>query len=242
MDTREPEASEAPSERSARQDGARQQGARQEGARQQGARQRRHFTLLRSFALADFVTLANAASGMGAILLCLGYGESHDTTTMWLALGLFPLALLCDVLDGSIARWRRRSSALGADLDSLADVVSFGVAPAVLGYTLGLRGGWDALILVYFVSCGISRLTRYNVTAAELTTEEGKVSHYEGTPIPTSLLLVAVLAAAFASGSVHELIWLGSVEIGPWTLHPLSLMYFLSGSAMISATLKIPKP
>jgi CDP-diacylglycerol--serine O-phosphatidyltransferase len=227
MDTGEGEASEAPGE---------------PPARKQAVKARRHFTMLRSFALADFVTLANGAAGTGAILLCLEYGETRDATTMWIALGLFPVALLCDVLDGSIARWRRRSSPLGADLDSLADVVSFGVAPAVLGYTLGLRGGWDAVVLVYFVGCGISRLARYNATAAALTTEEGKVSHYEGTPIPTSLLLVAVLAVAFAQGSVHDALWLGAVEIGPWTLHPLSVIYALSGSAMISATLKIPKP
>ncbi|HEY8432476.1 MAG TPA: CDP-diacylglycerol--serine O-phosphatidyltransferase [Sandaracinaceae bacterium] len=221
MDTREGEASEAPEAQK---------------------RRPRHFTLLRSFVLADFVTLANAASGMGAILLCLSYGESREPSTMWAALGLFPLALLFDVLDGSVARWRRRSSAFGADLDSLADVVSFGVAPAVLAYTLGMRGGWDAVVLVYFVSCGISRLARYNVTAAALTTEKGKVSHYEGTPIPTSLILVAVLAFAFAKGAVHESLWLGEVRIGPFGLHPLVLMYALSGSAMISATLRIPKP
>ena len=59
---------------------------------------------------------------------------------------LLPLALVCDVLDGYVARLdRSRQSRLGADLDSLADVISFGVAPAVLGYTLGLRGGWDML-------------------------------------------------------------------------------------------------
>jgi CDP-diacylglycerol--serine O-phosphatidyltransferase len=73
-------------------------------------------------------------------------------------------------------------------------------------------------------------------------TDKGKVSHFEGTPIPTSLLLVAVLAAAFATGAVHESIWLGGFDIGPWTFHPLSLMYGLSGSAMISASLHIPKP
>lgn len=202
----------------------------------------RHFSMLRSFALADFVTLANAASGMGAILLSIAYVQSRDARQMWGALVLFPIALLCDVLDGSIARWRRRSSALGADLDSLADVVSFGVAPAVLGYSLGLTGGWDALVLIYFVSCGISRLARYNVTAAALTTEKGKVSHYEGTPIPTSLLLVAVLAVAFARGSVYDTLWLGELTLGPWVFHPLVLMYAVSGSAMISATLKIPKP
>lgn len=204
-------------------------------------RRRQHFTLLRSFALADFVTLANGAAGTGAILLCLAYVENRDPGVMWTALALFPVALICDVLDGSIARWRRRSSALGADLDSLADVVSFGVAPAALGYTLGLRGGWDVVMLLYFVGCGISRLARYNATAEELSVA-GKVSHYEGTPIPTSLLLVAVLAAAYGSGAVHDALWLGEVQIGPWSWHPLSLMYALSGSAMISATLKVPKP
>jgi CDP-diacylglycerol--serine O-phosphatidyltransferase len=55
---------------------------------------------------------------------------------------LQPLAVVCDVLDGYVARLnRKRQSILGADLDSLADVISFGVAPAVLGFTLGLRGG-----------------------------------------------------------------------------------------------------
>jgi CDP-diacylglycerol--serine O-phosphatidyltransferase len=215
--------------------------AKNTNVRDEGARPR-HFSLLRSFALADFVTLANGASGMGAILLCLSYVESRSPEAMWSALALFPAALLFDVLDGSIARWRRKSSVLGADLDSLADVVSFGVAPAVLGYTLGLRGGWDVILLLFFVGCGISRLARYNVTAASLTTEQGKVSHYQGTPIPTSLLLVAVLAAAYAKGAVHETMWLGELRIGPWRWHPLSTMYAISGSAMISATLKIPKP
>jgi CDP-diacylglycerol--serine O-phosphatidyltransferase len=221
-------------------------GSEEEDARDPAAAARpakpRHFSMLRSFALADFVTLANASSGVGAILLCLRYVEDRSSGALWTALALFPIALVCDVLDGSIARWRRRSSPYGADLDSLADVVSFGVAPAVLGYTLGLRGGWDALLLVYFVACGISRLARYNVTAASLTTAEGKVSHYEGTPIPSSLLLVLILAVAFARGAVHDSLWGGSVALGPLTLHPLSLLYGLSGSAMISATLKIPKP
>jgi hypothetical protein len=65
---------------------------------------------------------------------------------------------------------------LGADLDSLADIISFGVAPAVLGYTLGLRGGWDMLCLTYFVVCGVSRLARFNVTAEALAIKRPKVS------------------------------------------------------------------
>jgi CDP-diacylglycerol--serine O-phosphatidyltransferase len=199
------------------------------------------FEMLRSFALADIITLANAACGTVAILLCVSHVEERDSTILWGAFALFPLALVADALDGSVARWRRRSSPIGADLDSLADVVSFGVAPAVLGYTLGMRGGWDGVVLVYFVACGISRLARYNVTAESMTTEKGKVSHYEGTPIPTSLAIVGLLAAAFATGGVHESLWLGELDVGPWAFHPLVLVYAVSGSLMIS-TLRIPKP
>jgi CDP-diacylglycerol--serine O-phosphatidyltransferase len=143
-----------------------------------------------------------------------------------------------------VARWdRSRQSVLGADLDSLADVISFGVAPAVLGFTLGLRGGWDMLILTYFVVCGVSRLARFNVTAEALAdAETGKVRYFEGTPIPTSIVIVGVLAVAFWLGRVDQEIWLGAWRIGGATLHPLSLIFALSGSAMISATLRIPKP
>jgi len=202
---------------------------------------RRRFSLFRSFAVADLVTLANAGSGMAAILLCLHYLSDRKSGTIWAALGLLPVALVCDVLDGAIARWRHKHSALGADLDSLADVVSFGVAPAVIGFTLGLRGGWDALVLIYFVACGISRLARFNVTASALSDGRGKVKYYEGTPIPTSLIIVALFAVAYAMGRVEDRLRLGAVAIGPWTLHPLSLIYALSGSAMVS-TIRIPKP
>lgn len=203
---------------------------------------KRHLSLLRSLAPADFITLANAGSGMGAILLCIAYSEQGQRGVMWAAFALLPVALACDVLDGSVARWRQRSSPYGADLDSLADIVSFGVAPAVVGYVLGFSGGWDALILVYFVCCGIARLARFNVTAEALTTDRGKVSHFEGTPIPTSLVLVAVLAIAFAQGAVGKHLWGGSLTLGPFRLHPLVVMYALSGSAMVTTTLKIPKP
>lgn len=203
---------------------------------------RRRFDMLRSLAPADFITLANAAAGMGAILLSIRYLEAGSPAAMWGALALMPIALACDVLDGSVARWRKRSSPYGADLDSLADIVSFGVAPAVVGYALGLRGGWDAVVLIYFVACGIARLARFNVTAAALTTDKGKVSHYEGTPIPTSLLLVFVLGIAFASGAIGDNLWWGALRVGPFVLHPLVFLYALSGSAMVASNLKIPKP
>jgi CDP-diacylglycerol--serine O-phosphatidyltransferase len=200
--------------------------------------------MLRSYTAADLLTIGNAACGTMAIFLCLDYLATGSRQYLWVAFLLLPLALVLDVLDGYVARLdRSRQSVLGSDLDSLADIISFGVAPAVLGFTLGLRGGWDMLCLIYFVVCGVSRLARFNVTAEALSDRAtGKVKYFEGTPIPTSIALVAVLALAFYLDRVGDNLWFGVVRIGPAQLHPLSLLYVASGSAMISATLRIPKP
>ena len=66
--------------------------------------------------------------------------------------------------------------------------------------------------------------------------------YFEGTPIPTSLLLVVVLAVAAANGAIGGALWLGQWQLGPWQLHPMVLLFALSGSLMISKTLRIPKP
>src|SRR3954449_10262056 len=195
---------------------------------------RRHMSMLRSYTPADAFTIGNAACGTIAIFLCLDYLASDERRFLWIAFLLLPLALACDVLDGYVARLNRsRQSLLGANLDSLADVISFGVAPAVVGFTLGLRGGWDMLILTYFVVCGVSRLARFNVTADALAdAETGKVKYFEGTPIPTSIVIVVMWGVAFALGRIDEAVWFGAYSLGP-VLHPLSLMYAASGSAMI---------
>ena len=200
--------------------------------------------MLRSYTAADAMTIGNAACGVIAIFLCLDYLATAERRFLWTAFILLPAALAFDVLDGYVARLdTKRQSRLGADLDSLADVISFGVAPAVLGFTLGLRGGWDMLILTYFVVCGVSRLARFNVTAAALSDAvTGKVKYFEGTPIPTSIVIVLILGVAFYLGRVDGSLWLGETRLGPATLHPLALIYGISGSAMISATLRIPKP
>lgn len=204
----------------------------------------RHLSMLRSYTPADALTIGNAACGTIAIFLCLDFLATGQGRFLWTAFVLLPLALVCDVLDGYVARLSRtRQSRLGADLDSLADVISFGVAPAVLGFTLGMRGGWDMLILTYFVVCGVSRLARFNVTAEALAdSKTGKVKYFEGTPIPTSILIVALLGVGVFLGRIDESLWLGAVRIGPAQLHPLTLIYAASGSAMISATLRVPKP
>jgi CDP-diacylglycerol--serine O-phosphatidyltransferase len=201
-------------------------------------------SMLRSYTWADVLTIANASCGTIAIFLCLDYLATNRPRFLWAAFILLPTALVADVLDGYVARLdKKRQSVMGGDLDSLADVISFGVAPAALGYTLGLRGGWDVLILTYFVVCGVSRLARFNVTSSALADEKtGKVKYFEGTPIPTSVLLVIILGIAQYMGRVGDSLWFGVTRIGPAELHPLVLMFAASGSAMISATLRIPKP
>ena len=197
--------------------------------------------MVREFHLADFFTLGNAACGVGAILLAMLYMASGERIHFLLAAALAPAAFILDVLDGRIARARHQHSALGRELDSLSDVISFGMAPAALGFAAGMQGGWDAAALVYFVCCGVSRLARYNVTAEQLATDSGKVKYFEGTPIPTSVVLTGILAWAAWQGDIGERLWGGLVDLGPWDLHPLSLLYVLSGSLMISKTLRIPK-
>jgi CDP-diacylglycerol---serine O-phosphatidyltransferase len=201
----------------------------------------RHFSMLRGFHLADFLTLGNAACGTGAVFLALLYMARPSLEHLMWAAAMAPAALLFDVLDGRVARWRQQHSALGRELDSLADIISFGVAPAALGFAVGLQGGWDAAVLIYFVCCGVSRLARYNVTAESLSAGADKVAYFEGTPIPTSVLITGVLAFAAWQGHVGDQLWGGVWQLGPWELHPMALLYLLSGTAMISKTLHIPK-
>ena len=196
--------------------------------------------MLRSYTLADLLTLANASCGTLSIFACLSYIAGDRSRQIWAAFALPVAALVFDVLDGYVARRpARRKSAFGADLDSLADIVSFGVAPAVLGYTLGLRGLWDVVLLTYFVCCGISRLARFNVTADALTdVDTGKVRYFEGTPIPTSIVLILIMAVLFALGRD---VTAGAGEFLGRGIHPFSILFAISGSLMIS-TIRVPKP
>jgi CDP-diacylglycerol--serine O-phosphatidyltransferase len=205
------------------------------------ARPRKHFSMIRGFHLADVFTLGNAACGVGVVFLAMAYIASQQLAHFLWAAALAPAAFVFDVFDGRIARWRQTQSALGRELDSLADVISFGVAPAALGFAAGLDGGWDCLILTYFVCCGVSRLARFNVTAEALSAGGDKVKYFEGTPIPTSVVLVAVLASAAWQGRIGDAVWGGAWMLGPWALHPLTLMFAFSGTLMISKTLRIPK-
>lgn len=196
--------------------------------------------MIREFHLADWVTLANAACGTSAMFAMMTFLKSAEISHVYFACALVLASLVFDILDGRIARWRQKSSALGRDLDSLADIVSFGVAPAVIAYGCGMQGLYDRIILVFFVVCGVSRLARFNVTADALSEGSDKVKYFEGTPIPTSILLVVMLWVAAAQGAVAESLWFGSIKMAGFTLHPLVLLFALSGSLMVSR-IRFPK-
>ncbi|TPX33715.1 CDP-diacylglycerol---serine O-phosphatidyltransferase [Synchytrium microbalum] len=199
-------------------------------------------TSIREFTVADAITLCNSASGSTSVFCTLKYVVTEDPIFLYAAILLLPAALIFDVLDGRVARWRKTASLMGQELDSLADVISFGVAPAVLGFGVGLQGLFDVLILLYFVNCGVSRLARYNATAEIKKDASGKVTYFEGTPIP-STVLIALIILWFKQ---YE--WIGDENlpggkwiIFGWTFHPFALIYLASGTAQITKTLLIPK-
>jgi len=196
--------------------------------------------MIREFHLADWFTLANAVCGMGALFSMMTYLQTNDVRHVYFACGMVLAALIFDVLDGRIARWRQKSSAMGRELDSLSDIISFGVAPAAIAYGCGMQGMYDRIVLAYFVACGVSRLARFNITAEALSAGGDKVKHFEGTPIPTSILLVLLMFVAAAQGALGDALWFGRIMIAGFTLHPLVLVFAVSGSLMVSR-IRIPK-
>jgi CDP-diacylglycerol--serine O-phosphatidyltransferase len=196
----------------------------------------KHFSMIRSFHAADLLTMANGGCGVLAVFHAMQHHGGGSATALWIAAALIPLAVVFDVLDGRVARWRHQQSPLGRELDSLADVISFGVAPATVAYAVGLDTALDQAVLVYFVLCGLSRLARYNVTAESLSGADGKVAYFEGTPIPTSIVPLTLLLVAHATDH------LGAVTTWGVRWHLSVLLFALSGSLMVSKTLRLPKP
>jgi CDP-diacylglycerol---serine O-phosphatidyltransferase len=198
--------------------------------------ERRHFSMIRNFHLADFFTILNGFCGIAAVFEAMKFLATQNRVHLYVAALLVPLALVFDVLDGRIARWRHKASPMGRELDSLADVISFNVAPAGIAFAAGLDTVLDQVILMYFVGCGVSRLARYNITAEALAADTGKVRYFEGTPVPTSVVPLGLLMVAFHQGALFPVRWLGV------SFHLVALLFALSGSLMISKTLRIPKP
>ncbi|GAA5998726.1 CDP-diacylglycerol-serine O-phosphatidyltransferase [Rhodotorula paludigena] len=212
----------------------------------------RHFSLVRNFRLADIVTLGNGFCGALSLFSSAKFIMTADDRYLWHAL-LYPLlGMVFDALDGKVARWRHESSMLGQELDSLADSVSFGVAPAFVAFTLGLRTTVDMLILTTFICAGIARLARFNATVALVPKDAtGKSKYFEGLPIPSSLFLCGAMAACVQAGCIDGPAGQGSGVVGGLIeplrerlgveVHWASLVFLGWASAMVSKTLRIPK-
>ncbi|KAH7393824.1 hypothetical protein DE146DRAFT_107968 [Phaeosphaeria sp. MPI-PUGE-AT-0046c] len=206
-----------------------------------------HFSLVRALHLADFITALNGFCGVMSVFSSLRYclqDNPHDHANLYWALGFVPLGLFFDFMDGKVARWRKKASLMGQELDSLADLVSFGVGPAAAAFCLGLRTPVDHILLTFFVVCGLVRLARFNVTVALVPKDEtGKSKYFEGTPIPMSLINVQIMAYWVYKG------WtLAQIPLGLWLegtvleFHPVVFLFVLHGCLMVSKTIHIPKP
>lgn len=99
------------------------------------------------------------------------------------------LACVFDILDGKVARLSGATSKFGVQYDSLADLVSFGIAPALLAFSWALRpyGKFGWLAAFVFVACGALRLARFNVQSSS-----GEVKYFKGLPIPAAASMVAL--------------------------------------------------
>ncbi|MEZ6047391.1 MAG: CDP-diacylglycerol--serine O-phosphatidyltransferase [Planctomycetaceae bacterium] len=136
------------------------------------------------------LTLGNAACGFGSITFAARIGpESTDQNSLFIAAALIFLAMLFDALDGYAARWTKQTSEFGAQLDSLCDAISSGVAPAflMLQFSKDYQSRFIWVIAVLFVLCAVLRLARFNVE----TDEEDSHEFFSGLPAPAAAGLVA---------------------------------------------------
>jgi len=204
----------------------------------------RHFSMIRALHLADLITEMNGFCGAMSIFSSLRYclGNPDDLSNLYFAMAFLPCGLFFDFMDGKVARWRKKSSLMGQELDSLADLISFGMAPASAAFALGFRTFIDTLLLTFFVLCGLSRLARFNVTVQSLPKDEtGKSKYFEGTPIPTTLSIVSLMAFWVYKGWLLENMPFGTLGSGFFEFHPAVLIFVASACAMVSKSIHIPK-
>lgn len=179
----------------------------------------------RIYVLPTMMTAGNILSGFVAILQIFKGREGAITEHYYWAIIAILAACLFDVLDGRVARLGGQESPFGRELDSIADIVSFGVAPALLVHDIVLSSietpaglGW--LIACAYLVCGAMRLARFNCIAA--SDDKTNSKHFRGCPIPAAAGVIASLTLL--------MLWLdeGSKEIGPWKYGLAVLMVLLS--------------
>jgi CDP-diacylglycerol---serine O-phosphatidyltransferase len=159
------------------------------------------------FVLPNFFTITSLCCGFYAIVTCMGEPDGTDFYHAALAI---VVAMFCDAVDGRVARLTRTQSSFGTQIDSLCDVVSFGVAPAVLVFRWTLFEWKPVLGMIAamaYVSAGAIRLARFNViTEREHDTDHGPGKYIVGMPIPTAagVLVSLVVLNRALGGQLRE--------------------------------------
>lgn len=132
----------------------------------------------------------------GVVSAVVGIGLAmYGRTSM--AIVCLMISGFCDLFDGSIAKTRKRNEQekkFGIQIDSLADMICFGVLPAAIGFSIGLTKWYEAAVLVLFVLAALIRLAYYNVTEDELQfNEKTSRQYYDGLPVTTVALLIPLI-------------------------------------------------
>lgn len=173
------------------------------------------------YILPNLFTLANIFAGVYSIKLAM---SAQSATQITLAAWLIVVAMVCDMFDGRVARMTNAETEFGTQMDSLTDSISFGVAPAFLMYSWGLRGlGTVGIFFVFVYTCGaIMRLARFNVMAKE---NGGASKYFLG--LPTPLAAGTVISVVMAHASITGRATTGAT----WNV---ALMAVLLGGLMVS--------
>src|SRR6476620_1353224 len=161
------------------------------------------------FLLPNMITLSSIFCGFDSIRLS---ATSTGDDDYYRASLLLVYALFFDMLDGRVARLTKTQSAFGLQIDSLADVVSFGVAPALLVYkwSLAQRGTVGIVVAFTFAAAGAVRLARFNVLSMGESGQPTKPGKYiVGLPVPgaAGILISLVVANHAVSGDLHAYVW-----------------------------------
>jgi CDP-diacylglycerol--serine O-phosphatidyltransferase len=192
------------------------------------------------YVLPSLFTAGNIALGYYAITQSV-QGTPADIAYFDHAALAIGFAVLCDGVDGRIARMTRTTSDFGKELDSLADVITFGVAPSLLAYIWGFRmlpatihlalrenvihGG--VLVCFLFLICGASRLARFNISINPQPRNPGRPGHkyFVGMPIPAGAGVIAAIVHCFDGSPIYD----------PWTALVFLALLLFTGFLMVSS-------
>ncbi len=163
----------------------------------------RRFDLQKAaFILPNLFTLSSIFCGFYAAVTAAAVVPGQERETLYRACVAVLFSMIFDAVDGRVARLTRTQSEFGVQMDSLADVISFGATPALIAWHWGLNGFGTAGLLACFVycACAVVRLARFNVLAAHST---GPSNYFIGLPTPAAAgLLVAIIIATINRDSM----------------------------------------